>query len=216
MFVPPGTSVSASLSVLQAPYVVQSLIEASLKKQTASLPPFVPIDCHLALKKYLCAQVYLRAETKAVATILYENSLGGPVYESVVVGNYGRAVYDASVVLPSYEDNDICMDFVDKCRDFFSLAPALVTNCTAKASPGVEKFPTARQAVAIFPITVNAGNGPQTFNLKLYTAPNNMSAPVGAAYVYAPTCPYGYVVPEHPDNSRVQWVDGTACALACQ
>eukprot|EP01034_Spumella_vulgaris_P001900 gene1900-2486_t len=33
---------------------------------------------------------------------------------------------------------------------------------------------------------------------------------------YAPTCPYGYVVPEHPENHRVQWVDGTGCALACQ
>ncbi len=54
-------------------------------------------------------------------------------------------------------------------------------------------------------------------SLKLYTSPNNMSAPVTAyQYAYAPTCPYGYVVPEHPDNERVQWVTGTGCALGCQ
>ena len=33
---------------------------------------------------------------------------------------------------------------------------------------------------------------------------------------YSIVCPQGFVVPEHPDDARVTWVEGTGCAVACR
>jgi hypothetical protein len=52
----------------------------------------------------------------------------------------------------------------------------------------------------------------------LSTPPN--TAPLSATVTddqsgYEGLCPHGFVIPEDPSDSRVQWVSGTGCAVAC-
>ncbi len=50
----------------------------------------------------------------------------------------------------------------------------------------------------------------------LKTSPNEMTYFSDAQYQWEQSCPYGYVIPEHPDNPRVQWVTNTPCAVSCK
>ncbi len=60
VFIPPATTLASEIPGIvnfQPPFVVQTAIDAGLKKKLDAVQ-FLPEECHFALRKYFCGQYF--------------------------------------------------------------------------------------------------------------------------------------------------------------
>lgn len=151
------------------------------------LPVWLDRNCFMSMKKYICTSIML-----------------SPVRDPT-----------HNVVVPSYPNYSICLDYKNSCRDFLLGAPRNRLNsidslakpdCDAEIN-GVRQFPVEDQIVL------------QLQNLSALIdviSPPNGVADLDSDPEYDPVCPYGFVIPDDPDSEDNWWIKGSACAVACQ
>lgn len=215
VYIPPSNKVSPNFAPLLPPYAIQSAIDGKLLQNFNALPKFVSETCHLNMRKYFCRSYLIKPTSVSYGVAL--TAAGAtpylPAFQAAGV-NVAKVVQE-SVVIPSYPHQDICTAYEDTCGGFIELAesPALVPNCSAISQAtgiAVKTFPTAVQTILVLPITLSPSN---VLYVPFTSSPDTVSS---ASETYTTTCPDGFVVPEDPDDSRVNWVTGTGCASACR
>jgi hypothetical protein len=205
----PGSKIKPYFSVIQPPYLIQSLVSLQVKTIFSQLPLFLSRACSLALKKYVCSLTHVTAKQ---VTLGYEFKKFG--FSNTQL-DYIQARYNltnAVIALPQNADRKVCTDYGAKCAAFIALAnnPLLTPNCTAKDG-GLYTFPQKNQT--IIPLSLNVSG--QTYVVPLSVTPYVYSSAVDTNYQYKTTCPTGYVVPEDPSEKNIFYIEGTGCAFAC-
>lgn len=209
LFIPPSSSVSATLAPLQPPYVIQTAIESTLAANFAKLPVFMSSSCSIALRRYFCSSYMIRPQTEVLGDILKANGLTAQQIAYLSYKGFNMAAILAySINLPSYPHRSICLDYQNKCSGFIAAAnlPIFIPYCNAMNGP-VAKYPTDNQTIQNLPIEA------LHLTIPLVTSPN--VATVSPLVSYSTKCPQGYVVPNRVDR-RTTWVPGTGCAVSCK
>lgn len=208
--VPPANKLSnltTSFSVTQLPGVTQTLIEygfAKLQKRTI----FLKQDCMEAMKRYVCSPILAEPEAVTLRQALVYSDMSA--YISVFEGK-SPGITNSTLQLPSYPDQFYCTNYSVICASFIAIAPKnLKANCSRTLPGGnIHMYPSTIQTVA----TVVTAAGPVHYP----TQPNSHAYFNATQYgYYYPDCPAGFVVPEHPGDDNIQWIQGTGCANACR
>jgi hypothetical protein len=205
----PGNKIKTFFSVIQPPYLIQTLVDMEVKTIFSQLPLFLSRDCSLALKKYICSLTHVTAKQ---VTLGYEFKKFG---FSDAQLDYIQARYNltnAVVALPQNAEKQVCIDYRNKCADFLTLAndAKLTPNCSAKDG-SLYTFPEKNQTIIPLPLEVSG----QIYVVPLSVTPFVYSSSVDTNYQYKTSCPTGYVVPEDTSEKNIVYVSGTGCALAC-
>lgn len=177
---------------MQAPYVVQTIIEQGIANSLALLPDWLDPVCHLSLKKYTCGSAMLQPQHFIMLNSLIANNYNALSLAKLEGGLAYR--YNVNVTqflklnfyLPSYPSYAVCTDYAKNCASFIVAAglPALVPQCNANSSIGIRNYPTNTQTIASLPI-------PPSLPLpavKFQTTPNAMG---NSSENYQASCPPG-------------------------
>lgn len=210
IFIPPGNVLLPILASLQEPGTVQGLIEYGLSSRI-KFPPFLTPECRLGLRQFVCYQGFINPQPINIRHALIYSNLGG-------VANFLGGIYPdvtaTNLTVPSYAHKSYCLNYKQACAQLIALSSTLPSDCdilSATSTPAlpVHVFPDQEQVVTA--ITASFGV------VKFASTPTTDAYYNATEYGdYEPKCPNGFVVPEHPDDENVQWVDGTACASACR
>ena len=190
LYVPPGPLLDSAMAPLQPPFVVQSILEASVASKMDALPVFLPEACKVAFKRLVCGVAMMAAEgTPALAGILPD------------------------VYVPQYPHRDICEAYATDCASFIYMAAAQGTdvsqNCSAVTSSGALQFPDAAQTLMALPV-------PGVGFVPLTSEPNTQPMADAERMSGVETvCPHGFAVPDHPEWGRATMVPGSGCAVEC-
>jgi hypothetical protein len=210
---PPGYKLDASFTLLQSPGTIQNLINAKFSIAFSSLPAFLSTDCTYSLKQYLCYSTFIGTTSITVNQALINNNL--QLYQTFVNANF-PGLLSQSLTIPAFPPRSVCTNYAHACAavipQLAAKNPLLNPNCE-QIVPGTpaKMFPITVQAVAA--VTVPFGS------LVLTSGPNaNLyyNSSQEAYNAYEPSCPEGFVIPEHPEHGDIKWVSGTACAMACR
>ena len=185
-FIPPEYRVSPLLAPLTPPSVIQSALDAHLGGIFASIPNYITKSCHHAIRKLICGSAFMPA-----------------------VGLSDLSPYISTVYFPQYPHHDICVEMMTECAEFLVAAPALAQNCSGRdvENPSVRLYPEDDQTLFVFDDGTN--------QIPLITSPASHEDASTASY--EPVCPneFAFVIPEDPSADKVDWIPGTACAMAC-
>lgn len=188
LFVPPGNSISNDIAPMQAPYVVQSVIESALAVKMRALPAWLSPACHLSLRKFFCGSYMLSPQPQRFGDVLIANNFTAPVIMGIkaALGSYGvnvAAYLQETFYLPSYPSKQVCYDYRSACGAFINVSAvaALVPLCNSVAN-GVMKYPASDQTIASLPLS-------PTLIIKYQTSPNAMSDASDGDY--KTVCPSG-------------------------
>ena len=212
VYVPPGNQVSSTLVPMQSSYAIQSLIESQLSSSFKQLPVWLAPKCHLSFRKYFCGSYLLKPQIIKMSEI-FVNAGIIPNYASLLVSMgvnvTGLANYEFS--LPSYPSYQVCLEYASHCNSFITNSgqAALVAYCN-KTSNGIKSYPSTTQIINSISLTVGSATIPLTFT----TDPNTMTT--ANDNNYESSCPEGFVIPDDPNDSRVNYIDGSNCALPCR
>ncbi len=196
---------------MQPPFVVQTLIENSMLTQLNLIPVWVAADCLFAMKKFFCASHYLSPQQQWMKDILLSNNVN--LSALATTGIDISYLLDYSFYLPSYPSRVLCDDYANKCADFIRIAnnPLLVPQCDSSFQTGenlnVSFFPRRNQTVFFLDF--------MNYSLPFSTTPNTLDKAKDISK-YSPSCPSGFVVPDHPKDPGNSWIPGTGCAIGCR
>lgn len=215
LYVPPATAISPIFAPLQAPYVIQSILESALAGSFASLPKWLSEDCHFAMKKQFCRSVMIKAGSETFGEAFIAAGLGPYLSLFSSAGVDMASVSALPVYMPSYPSRDVCLGYQDSCASFIAVSgqAALVPNCSKTTTTNgvtTENFPTSRQTIFTFPVALSSS---MTIDVAFQTEPDDMST---ATSSFKTACPDGFVVPDEPEDDRIVWIDGSGCALQCR
>lgn len=186
IYIPPASLVSSALPPLLPPYAIQTQIESILAANFAILPVFLSPSCQLAIREYFCSSYFLKP------TLVYY--LGIPAH------------------FPSYPSYSVCTKYEQQCGAFIGLAAAsgetsVVPNCNATV---------ANSPIRLYPTTTQVVYANSDGSVVIETPPNTLSNTTVQLSDFSSDCPAGFVIPDHPDDSRVLYVPGTGCAVPCR
>eukprot|EP01040_Poterioochromonas_malhamensis_P003186 gene3186-3397_t len=205
-FTPYGNIFNSSYAVIQSDGMPRYLLDAAVESNIPTFPPFVTDECRKAFKQYVCYSAYFNPVQVTLYEVIIENGISPQSLPQSL-----STLVSYSLTLPQYPAYDVCTNFVQQCAAILS---GVNINCTAKSatsSVGARAFPEKTQVVAAVALS-SLG-----VTLTVSTSPNNGTYNATADTTsYATSCPTGFVVPDDPNNDEVQWVTGTACALACK
>jgi len=211
LYIPPPSSINSSFSPILPPYAIQTLIENQLSSYIENLPKWLGNECHFALRKYFCGSYMLKPQVKAFSSIISSfGSSSGLIRKKLsALGLNLTALNSFNFYLPSYPSQQVCEDYSSKCGKFIELIglEALVPNCSSMSS-SISKYPNSTQTIITFPL--------QGSKVPLTTDPNELDSVNDNDY--EPSCPTGFVIPDDPDDSAVNYVpdSSSACAIACK
>jgi hypothetical protein len=201
------TTSPGAYAPLLPPSVALSVLEAGLAS-AAQPPATLSSACLTSFRKLTCGQSYRPTETVEV--------------------------FGLALDLPRFPARSLCEAYNRDCAGFIQQARAadppldVEVNCTALGSIGdrtAPMYPVSDQVVLdMRPLLLSFGvpsdvlldveeAGAHTFEVA--TSVHAFDKGVGAAYREDPSCPYGFVVPDHPNDPRVTIIAGTGCAPIC-
>lgn len=209
VFIPPATKLNASLTLLQRPGTVQSLINQGLYQGFQNLPDFFTPECRFGMEEYICRTKFLFPKKETLKQAMLNSGItpSGPLAALAAANSF---------LIPEYPTRDVCYTFNDRCS---KVMPRIVTknpninpDCDQIVDPvlGTHFFPLGNQTVAAVKIPVGT--------VRFFSGPNDNVDFNATAFNYAnyePSCPTGYVIPDHPDEEGIKWITGTSCAMSC-
>jgi hypothetical protein len=133
---PNGVAKILGAPPMQAPYVVQELMETRLSELFLRLSPWLSNTCHFALRKYFCSSFMLRPQLLRMRDVL-NNSNVSLIGNGSEGGEKGGSVYPVSLLdyefnLASFPAYSVCVDYMQQCALYFELfdVPAeLIPQC---------------------------------------------------------------------------------------
>jgi hypothetical protein len=190
LLVPSTTNIDPTgaynLAPMLPPFVAQAYNEAYLAGVFSSVPLVFTRQCLTDLRKLFCPLKFLKAR---------------PLSDV--------AAYFGTVYMPSFPNQQLCLDFQSSCAYLITKVPSFNLACTSMttavsgAKPHV--FPNATQVVAI------------VLGIPLSTSPNMLDdGGLVSGYHIEPECPYAMAVPANPKMPQTVYLSPNfACALQC-
>ena len=121
-YIPSPASVSSKLAPLLPPYVLQSIVEATVTTIEGFIPMYLETPCLHAQRKIMCALQFMPSSPNHLLDAVF-----GPVY------------------LPSLPHRDLCTTYQSECAYLIGLVPALSFNCSAVLGTSMRLFPDKTQ-----------------------------------------------------------------------
>lgn len=205
LFVPPGPVANSALAPMQAPGVVQTLIEGQLRNALGALPVFLGAQCRFALREYFCS-AYMRAPYLVKMDEVIKQSVPSALY-STVVGALPATVSSYSTYLYSPPDKSLCLNYATTCGTLIYMAgnPLLTPNCSSGS------YATGNST--ILSLSLPFGGSSLTLNIN---APSNTLPTARQIASDAPRCPVNFVIPDTPNDPDITWIPLQGCAVGCR
>ena len=231
------------ISPWQPPFVVQSLLESELVNTMQSVKLFLKPTCYTALLKMVCASLFRVPRVQTVNGSLSAVVVSDLASFVGTIGLHMSDVLAYKLYEPALPVVDVCLAYYSVCSLYPALKSnmsLLTPDCSRRPPPSVENDPSlprpnhtdfnvgsslddsvvlwASDSTALKMRRVSLHwqlhwNNSQVLCLVTKSEPNTYNEePVLA---YEPKCPKGFVVPEHPANPGIIWVEDTACAFSC-
>jgi hypothetical protein len=222
LFVVPASRVSKALAPLLPPGVVQSAIELGLKTSFDKIPVFISQQCRFALKKYFCRSAMPKVVSQSFEDAFGTSGLASKFPLLEALGVNVTTLKKTLVYYPSLPSQEVCQTYATECADFITLAnkSSLLPDCLGNATFSgikVKKYPSTRQTTLALPVTVTTPLGAATLAVNFKSDPDSVStASILSASAYTTYCPEGFVAPDDPSDSRIRYITGTGCAVACR
>lgn len=240
--VPSGSQLG--LSYRQPPFMIQSLLESEILGIMQSVKLFLTPACRTSLLRMMCASVFQVPSGQTVSALVSSESVVVVSGMAQFVESIGLQLSDVLAYKfyePALPVVDVCLAYYAQCPIYPALKSnisLLTPDCLRRPSLGIENMSTVNVVHAVSEFDVVGGAvwasnsttvamrrvplywdaiGAQISRQVLYlvtkSEPNVYDEQVMLAY--EPICPSGFVVPEHPTNPGILWVEGTACAFSC-